>query len=78
MRIEYKCRMCGKTFSASGGGRKSCVLGLQIAMNMAGRWEGPLGEPPGMTTLHHCADGSFGVADLIGARSEEAGAGSPD
>lgn len=68
MKITYKCRMCGQTFSDSVGSFEMCLLGLQIAITgMVSLWRGKIGIPPRRERTHNCGDGRLGIADLIGA-----------
>ena len=73
MAILYKCRLCGTVFSNQEGARDTAVLALQIATcrDAMPLWRGKSGLPPEMLDTHNCADGSVGVADLIGGRESK-------
>jgi hypothetical protein len=62
--MVYKCRLCGDTDDST-----HCPSILQ-AISMLNRKSKTHDEPPGIIKywqdLHRCADGRYGVADLVG------------
>jgi len=61
--FQYKCRRCGIVTDGAITNEKCCVAYL-IMVTMG---HTPPGIPQHMNDIHHCADGSFGISDLIGA-----------
>lgn len=70
----YGCRMCGEEFcpvttfgeNAALNNMCSCInKGNGVAENYAMPYSATLYD------VHHCKDGSFGVADFIGYRKDE-------
>ena len=65
----YRCRRCGATYSDATCPRDAqevvvmTIRGLAWPPGVVGAWMAPR-----MLDTHQCQDGSWGVADFIGAR----------
>ena len=64
----YKCRRCGET-----EGKTHCPNVLTTFTEIVARGDtGAMGGiVKGLTDLHFCADGDFGISDLIGFRGDK-------
>lgn len=70
--MVYKCRLCGKVYSS--GGTESDITAWKATLNEVMRASGITpqwksnGNDPTMFEMHHCNDGSYGVADFQGMK----------
>lgn len=72
--IKYKCRLCGKTYSTGATGTEKTAADVVVNVALEEqriRTRNPIPNQPGIIEPHHCADGSFGVADFLGMKYEE-------
>lgn len=69
--LVYKCRMCGGLDESL---HAPDVMAALVFIGVRGETPREWGIVAGRTSLHHCADGSLGVSDIIGGRPDpEAG-----
>lgn len=60
-RATYKCRLCGETFTGAITGKKIAKTEtLMISCDASGKYGTQ------RITIHHCNDGSIGLADFLG------------
>lgn len=62
--VQYKCRLCGKTYIEGGFMEQETKLIKKIC-DSAHQIESEDGSFP-MMTSHYCGSGSFGIADFQG------------
>lgn len=63
-RLFYKCRKCGEIYSDN---HAPDVLSALISISIIGRTPHEMGGIVlHMTSLHHCAEKTIGMADLVG------------
>lgn len=68
-RAVFKCRLCGGLYSSAGTKNKELAIRETTYLCLGI----PCKEPcaPGMTEVHTCEDGSFGIADFLGWKWQE-------
>ena len=64
MNAKYRCRLCKKEYR-SGIVDSSKIAKREMYLLVTG-YKSDCVQAPGMTTLHNCDNGSFGLADFIG------------
>jgi len=68
---KYKCRLCGKSYhNAAATGNYS--LAWKCAFALTANFQ-PFKEPlsPSLLGIHHCNNGSIGIADFEGWEREQ-------
>ncbi len=65
-RTIFKCRLCGESYE--GGCTGSEKVALQSVTFACLGLPAPEPQAPGMTEVHCCKNGSFGVADFRGLK----------
>lgn len=69
----YKCRLCSKTFLSSSAISQDAVEVVigNAAQRAAGiQFINAVENQPDIVSAHHCAKGSYGIADFLGMRYE--------
>lgn len=70
MRMEYRCRRCGKIDDSTGIVDKNA---MHVMVSVVSGCDTHLMEPqPRLIGVHSCKDGGFGVTDFIGCRIDDA------
>lgn len=64
MKAKYRCRLCRKEYHSGIVGGRNIAKKEMYLLVTGNKPDSVLA--PGMTTLHFCDNGSFGLADFIG------------
>ena len=67
----YRCRMCGEEFASRVIANSEAAIEQMVHITTKREIKKWAGIPISETSMHSCADGSFGMADFIGFRKVE-------